>query len=72
MPPAWLLNQINKICETERPIYPFSFVYKHITSPKSHLSLVQGENLAYWFRANLCGLVCFDLLIERISFVCSR
>ena len=51
---------------------PFFFFYKHITSLKNPLSLAQGANLPYWFRGNFCGRVCFDLPVERNSFVCSR
>ena len=36
---------------------PFFFRYKHITSPKNHHSLTQGESLPYWFRGNCCGRV---------------
>ena len=51
---------------------PSFFRYKHITSLKNHLSLAQGESLIHWFRGNFCGRVCFDLPVERISFVCSH
>ena len=51
---------------------PFFFHYKHTTSLKSRLSLLQGESLPCWFWGNFCNRVCFDLLVERISFVCSR
>ena len=50
----------------------FFFRYKHITSLKDHVSLAQGESLAYWFRGNICGRVCFDSSVERISCVCNR
>ena len=49
---------------------PFFFCSKTITSLQNHLSLAQGESLPYWFQVNSCGRVCFDLLVERISFVC--
>ena len=51
---------------------PSFFRYKHVTSLKTHLLLAQGESLPYWFRGNFCGRVCFDLLVERIFFVCSH
>ena len=46
--------------------------YKHITSLKNHLPLALGESLPYWFWGNFCCRVCFDSLVERISFVCSH
>ena len=51
---------------------PFLFRYKHMTSLKSHLSSGQRESLPYWYRGNLCGHVCFDLLLERIAFAYSH
>ena len=51
---------------------PFFFRYKHITSLKKHLSLARSERLPCWFRDNFCGCVCFDSLVDRISFVSSH
>ena len=47
------------------------FRYKHIVSLESHLSFAQAESLPYWFQGNFCGHVCFDSLVERMSFVVS-
>ena len=68
MPLAHLLNQMKKIRETEREIYPSSFVIS-TQLLKNHLPLVRGESLADWFRDNFCGLVAalFDLLVESIT-----
>ena len=71
MPAARLLNEINKIRETELFELPFFFRYKHITSPY-HLLLAQSESFLYWLRGNFYFLVCFDLLVERNSFVCNH
>ena len=48
---------------------PFVFRYKYITSPKNRRSLAQSESLPYWFWGNCCSRVCFDLPVERNSFV---
>ena len=48
------------------------FRYEHTTSLKNHISLAQGESLPLWFQGNFCGGVCFDLVVERFSFVCSH
>ena len=51
---------------------PFFFGYKHKTSLKNHLLLAQSVGLPYWFRGNFCASDCFDLPVERISFVFSH
>ena len=47
----------------------FYFRNKRIIPLKNH---AQRESLPYWFWDNVCGRVCFYLLVERISFVCSH
>ena len=75
MPYACLLNQMKifqNIPQDRTLDLPASFCYKDIASLKNNLSLAEGESLPYWFRGNFCGRVCFDLPVERISFVCSH
>ena len=50
----------------------FFFCFKHITSLKNLPSPSPSESLPYWFQGNFCGCVCFETLVERISFVCIR
>ena len=38
----------------------------------SHISCAQGDSLPCYFQGNFRSFVCFELLVERISFVCDR
>ena len=49
----------------------FFIRYKQKNSLENHLPLAQGERLFYLFRSNFYGRVCFDLPVERMSFICS-
>ena len=46
---------------------PFFFRYKHIPSLKNLPS--PNERVAVLVSGQLCGFVCFQFLLERISFV---
>ena len=69
MASAQLLNHVNKIRETVTLDLPFFFRLKHITSLKNLPSAEPSESFTYWFLDNFVALFCFDLLVERISFV---
>ena len=72
MPYARLLNQINKVRETELQIYTISFVVSAQPLLNTTFPFAQGESLPNWLRGNFCCGVCFDLLVGRISFLCSH
>ena len=50
-----LLNQNNKIRETELQIYPSSLVPWHITFLKNLPSPTPNESLPYWFQGNFAA-----------------
>ena len=68
MPSARLLNY--KIKSTLQ--ISFSFLYKIMMSLKTRPSRAEGDSLSFSFQGNFCGFVCFEFLVERISFVTSQ
>ena len=66
MPSARVLNEINKIRESELQMYPSSFVISTSHLLKSTCCSYKARiALRVW--ANFCGRVCFDFSSERIS-----
>ena len=39
-----------------------------MTSVKSAFSVAPGGSLPYWLQGKFCSVVCFELLVERVSF----
>ena len=39
-----------------------------MTSVKSAFLDAQGDSMPYWFQGKFCSFVCFELLVERVSF----
>ena len=59
-------ESINKTQRDKALNLPFFFRYKHITSPKNHLTPAQSESLPYRFRGNFA--VVFVLIYRLREF----
>ena len=51
---------------------PIFFRYKNIRSLKNLPSPAPNESFSVLVSGQLCGFVCFEFLLERISVVCIR
>ena len=66
------VSESNKQDPRDRTLdLPFIVYHKHIPSLKTSFARTKRE-FAVLVSGQLCGFVCFEFLLERISFVCIR
>ena len=58
----------NYVSFMERRLHKNDINYVYVTYGVPY-SFAQGDSLPNLFQGSLCGFVCFELLVDRISFV---